>query len=98
LREVAALLQGIGASAVTTPGGGADIGPLRAAGVPLLGLRVDGSHYFDIHHTPADTLDKIEPRALAECTAALAVMAYLLADVPEPLPRLTPGEAAADGR
>ncbi len=61
---------------------GADLSPLKPRGVPLMGLRVDGSKYFDYHHTPADTLDKVDPKALANDTAAMALMAYLLADLP----------------
>jgi carboxypeptidase Q len=67
---------------------GVDIDPLRAAGVPLLGLRQDATRYFDWHHTAADTLDKIEPSELAENVAALAFMAYALADEAAPLPRI----------
>jgi hypothetical protein len=62
---------------------GADLGPLKPAGVPLLGLRVRGEKYFDYHHTPADTLDKVDPKALANDTAAMALMAWLLAESPE---------------
>lgn len=73
--------------------GGADIEPLGARGVPLLGLLQDESRYFDWHHTAADTFDKIEPRALAESAAFLATLAYLLADAEETLPRPAPTEA-----
>jgi carboxypeptidase Q len=56
-------------------------------GVPGMGLRVDGERYFWYHHTEADTLDKLDPREVALCTAALAVMAYVVADLPQRLPR-----------
>ena len=47
---------------------GSDIGPMLADGVPGVGLSQDGTHYFDLHHTPDDTLDKVDPEALqAEC-------------------------------
>jgi Zn-dependent M28 family amino/carboxypeptidase len=65
----------------------ADISPLAAAGVPSFGLWQDTRTYFDYHHTAADTLDKIDPRELAENSAAMAVMAYALANAPQPLPR-----------
>jgi Zn-dependent M28 family amino/carboxypeptidase len=65
----------------------ADIEPLAKQGVPALGLRQDSRTYFNYHHTPADTLDKIVPRELRENAAALAVMGYALAAMPEPLPR-----------
>lgn len=66
----------------TSGGGGADISPMRSAGVPQLGLDVDGEHYFDYHHTPADTLDKVNPRDLRECVATLAATLYVVADMP----------------
>lgn len=66
-------------------GGGADIGPMKPAGVPLLGQEVDGTHYFDFHHTHADTFDKIDPQHLTDNIAAMAIMAYVLADMPQRL-------------
>ena len=60
---------------------------LSILGVPGMGLRVDGTRYFWYHHTDADTLDKLDPREFAECVAALAVMAYVVAALPERLPR-----------
>jgi len=59
---------------------GADTGPLTDAGVPGFGLIPDPRHYFDYHHTPADTLDKVDPKALAQDTAAIAALAYLIAE------------------
>ncbi|HYC63022.1 MAG TPA: M20/M25/M40 family metallo-hydrolase [Thermoanaerobaculia bacterium] len=58
---------------------GADTSPLTDAGVPGFGLVPDPRHYFDFHHTPADTLDKVDPKALAQNTAAMAALAYVLA-------------------
>ena len=75
--------------------GGADIEPLAAGSVPLLGLLQDESRYFDWHHTAADTFDKIDPRALAESTAFLATLAYALADDEPTLPRPAPPEDSA---
>ncbi len=66
---------------------GSDIEPLAKAGVPAFGLMQDGRTYFNYHHTAADTLDKIVPQELRENCAAMAVLAYALADLPEPLPR-----------
>jgi carboxypeptidase Q len=60
---------------------GADTSPLTDAGVPGFGLVPDPRHYFDFHHTPADTLDKVDPHALAQNTAAIAALAYTLAQV-----------------
>ena len=85
LEEIAKLLSGIRATRIAPNGGGADIGPLMREGVPGMSLDVDGTHYFDIHHTQADTLDKIDPQDLAHCVAAMAVMAYTVADMPHAL-------------
>jgi carboxypeptidase Q len=65
----------------------ADIEQLSAAGVPAFGLIQDGRTYFDYHHTAADTFDKVDPRALSENVAAMAVLAAALAEMPEPFPR-----------
>ena len=81
-REIAALLAGIGAGKITEEGGGADIGPLMKAGVPGLAHRTVGEHYFDWHHTQADMLDKVDPQELRKNVAAMAVMTYILADMP----------------
>jgi carboxypeptidase Q len=83
MQEIAKLLSGIGADQIVSNGGGADIGPLMHEGVAGASLDTDGAHYFDIHHTPADTLDKVNPRELALCVATMAVMAYVVADMPE---------------
>lgn len=83
MQEIAKLLSGIGADQIAADGGGADIGPMMREGVIGASLDVDGAHYFDIHHTPADTLDKVNPRELALCVATMAVMAYVVADLPE---------------
>jgi len=85
LQEIAKLLAGIAADNIAEDGGGADIGPLMREGVPGASLDVDGAHYFDIHHTQADTLDKVNPRELALCVATMAVMAYTVADLPSGL-------------
>ena len=81
LLEIAKLLKGIGADGVAASGGGADIGPIMREGVPGASLDVEGSHYFDIHHTASDTLDKIDPRDLQLCVATMAVFAYTIADI-----------------
>jgi Iap family predicted aminopeptidase len=82
LREVARLLDGIGAGGIATGGGETDIGPLMRAGVPGFGLITVNEHYFDWHHTNADTLDKVDLQDFRKCIASLAVMAYVLADMP----------------
>lgn len=83
--EIAKLLAGLSADHINPDGEGTDIAPMMQAGVTGASLDVDGTHYFDIHHTQADTLDKVNPQELASCVAALAVMAYVVADMPERL-------------
>jgi len=64
-----------------TPGGGPDIIPMAAQGVPTVRLAQNGMDYFDLHHTPDDTLDKIDPDALAQNVAAYAALVYLAAEM-----------------
>jgi hypothetical protein len=80
-------LQGLGLPLEDGDAGGADLGPMAPGMVPLVRVNNDGTHYFDIHHSAADTLDKINPRDLAENSAAIAVVAYALAEMPSALPR-----------
>ena len=87
LRRIAPLLARIGADSVVKGDGEADIGPLLRAGVPGGGLHVDGSKYFWFHHTNADTPDKLDPADVARCVAVMAVYAYVIAEMPERLPR-----------
>jgi len=95
--SIAQALEPVGeAHFVKTGGGGTDIGPMKTAGVPLLSLRQDMTYYFDYHHTAADTLDKVDPRALADNAVAMAYMAYALADLDAPLPRI-PEDQRQDG-
>ncbi len=93
LAVVGRVLAPLGCGALTEKGGGADIGPMSKSGVPMIGLKNDSTKYFRYHHTPADTLDKVDPQELAKCSAMMAVMAYTLAEMDAPLPRLPPGTA-----
>jgi carboxypeptidase Q len=80
---VATLLSGLAAADVVAGGEGADITPsVRAGRIPGMSLEVDTSQYFQIHHTQADTVDKIDPVEIAKCAAAVTVMAYVVADLP----------------
>jgi len=64
---------------------GSDIGPMLADGVPGVGLSQDGTYYFDLHHTPDDTLDKIDPEQLRQNVAAWTTMlAVLSGGIEEP--------------
>lgn len=83
--EIAALLRPALTIRVVPGFGGADIGPMGRSGVSMVGLETDGRTYFDIHHTEADTLDKVDPQALADDVAAAAALAYVVADLPERL-------------
>jgi carboxypeptidase Q len=85
--QVGTLLEGIQAGRIVTGGGGSDVEQLAPAGVPVMQLTVEGSKYFWFHHTAADTPDKVNPKELSQCAAAMAVMAYVVADMPESLPR-----------
>jgi carboxypeptidase Q len=87
LREVVRLLEPIGADSLLPAGGGADIGPIMQRGVPGMGHVVDGTRYFWYHHTDGDTVDKLDPREVAQNVAAMAVMSYVVADLPRRLPR-----------
>ena len=85
VKAIASLLAPIGANRIESVGGGADIEPsVREHGIPSLSLEVEGE-YFLIHHTPADTVERIDPAHLAKCAAAVAVMAYVVADMPHRL-------------
>jgi carboxypeptidase Q len=86
LREVVGLLERLDADSLLASGGGADIGPITQRGVPGMSHVTDGD-YFWYHHTDADTVDKVDPRDLARSVAMLAVMAYVVADLPTRLPR-----------
>jgi len=87
MQEIGSLLVPIESGVITRGGGGADIGPIMQEGVPGMGLSVDGTRYFWYHHTDSDTIDKLDPREVALCVATMAVMAYVVADMPERLPR-----------
>ena len=85
-KQIAAGLAplGVGASGQEA-GGGADIAPLVKAGVPVIDLQQDGTRYFDLHHTPDDTLDKVDPVQLRQNVAAWAVTLNLVANASETL-------------
>lgn len=88
LRPASSVLDHSGASlSESSEETGTDISPLTALGVPSFGLWQDSRTYFNYHHTAADTLDKINPKELAENAAVMAVLAYAIADLPDPLPR-----------
>ncbi len=88
LAPVGKVLGGIGASLLEmAEHTGADIGPMEPAGVPTFHPIQDGRTYFQYHHTAADTLDKVDPKTLAENAAVNAVAVYALANSETPIPR-----------
>lgn len=90
--SVAEMLKPLGVEAVVDDArGGSDIGPLRAAGVPIIDLAQDASLYFDIHHTENDTLDKIRKEELDQVAAAYATLAFAVADMEGDFGRIPEG-------
>jgi carboxypeptidase Q len=85
MQQIATLLHAIDTDRIGPAGDGADIGPSVEAGkIPAMSLEVDGN-YFLLHHTPADTVDKIDPADMAKAAAAIAIVSYVVADMPERL-------------
>jgi hypothetical protein len=82
--RVAAALAPLGISrGRDAASGGADVGALIASGVAGIDLQQDGTRYFDLHHTPDDTLDKIDPEQLRQNVAAWTAMLAVVANAPE---------------
>lgn len=77
--QIAEALKPLGIETMVKGGAGPDVGVIAAEGAAWAWLGQDGTDYFDLHHTPDDTLDKIDPAALAQNAAAYAVFAYLAA-------------------
>ncbi len=84
LSPYAPLFEELGAAQFTVGGGGADIAPLVNNGVLGVAVRPEGSEYFDLHHSPADTVDKVSPEHLQRNAMAMALMALILAERPLP--------------
>ncbi len=82
-QEIAALLAPIGATTVKSGFAGEDVSALKPERVPLFAVMLNIEHYFDVHHSAADTLDKVDPEQLKKCVAALATMAFVVADQPQ---------------
>jgi carboxypeptidase Q len=92
LQPVINALAPLGATVLRAQEGevGSDIGPLQSAGVPGFAPLVDTRHYFDFHHSAADTLDKVDPVNLQTQVATMATLAFHLADAVNCLPRVKP--------
>lgn len=78
--------------------GDADVGQLLALGVPVGDLDTDASPYFDLHHTPNDTFDKVDPLLVRRNVACYATLAWLAADLPGGLGRVPVTANRAGGR
>ena len=88
IADIGTLLAPLGMQEIAAGGGGADIGPIAALGkVPMMAYSGDSNKYFTIHHTPADTIDRIDPREVSRAAASLAAMIYVVADMPQTLPK-----------
>jgi carboxypeptidase Q len=87
LRQITRVLSPIGATLVDAGAAAADVNAMARRGIPVFGLIQDQRMYFNYHHTAADTLDKIAPHELAENAAAMAVLGFALADMPQSLAR-----------
>ena len=81
LQDIVSMLGPIGTDSVSAGGGGSDIEAIVADGVPALSPRTAEAHYFDWHHTEADTLDKVDPVEFRKNAAMLSVVTYVLADM-----------------
>lgn len=88
IADIATLLTPIGMGEISGGGGGADIGPISTLGkVPMMAYGGDATKYFTIHHTPADTVERIDPKEVSIAAASLTTMIYVVADMPQPLPK-----------
>jgi carboxypeptidase Q len=88
ISQVVSLLAPLEFPEVTSGGGGADIGPIAQAGnVPTMAYLGDASRYFVIHHSAADTVERITPEEVSRAAAAIAVVSYAVAEMPDRLPR-----------
>jgi carboxypeptidase Q len=88
IHEIGTLLAPLGMQDIAPGGGGADIGPIATLGkVPMMAYSGDSTRYFTIHHTPADTVDRIDPQEVSKAAASIAAMVYVIADMPQRLPK-----------
>ena len=86
--QIGSLLTPLDLPEITAGGGGADIGPIAQAGnVPTMAYLGDAARYFVIHHSAADTVERIAPEEVSKAAAAIAVVSYAVAEMPERLPR-----------
>ena len=88
IRDITSLLAPLNLAETISGGGGADIDPIAQAGrAPTMAYMGDPTRYFTIHHTPADTVERIAPEEVSKGAAAIAVVTYVIAEMPERLPK-----------
>ena len=88
MQRIGTLLAPLGLSDIVPGGGGPDIAPIAMAGnMPTMAYLGDTTRLFMIHHTAADTVERIAPAEVSKAAAAIAVVTYAVAEMPERLPR-----------
>ena len=88
IRDITSLLAPLNLAETISGGGGADIDPIAQAGrAPTMAYMGDPTRYFTIHHTPADTVERIAPEEVSKGAAAIAVVTYMIAEMPDRLPK-----------
>ncbi len=88
VRDIVSMLGGVGVTDLVSGGGGADIGPIAQLGrTPTMAYIGDPVKFFPIHHTAADTVDRIPPEDVSRAAAAIAALTYVVAEMPNTLPR-----------
>lgn len=85
LREIMGMCGSVAPLKVTPGSSAPDVSPMKSGGVIVMGHDTNSAHYFDYHHTHADTIDKIDPVDLRRNVAVMAVAAYTIADMPHRL-------------
>ena len=88
IRDITSLLAPLNLAETISGGGGADIDPIAQAGrAPTMAYMGDPTRYFTIHHTPADTVERIAPEEVSKGAAAIAVVVYVIAEMTDRLPK-----------
>ena len=88
IRDITSLLAPLNLAETISGGGGADIDPIAQAGrAPTMAYMGDPTRYFTIHHSPADTVERIAPEEVSKGAAAIAVVTYVIAEMPDRLPK-----------
>src|SRR5712691_10826479 len=88
IRDITSLLAPLNLAETISGGGGADIDPIAQAGrAPTMAYMGDPTRYFTIHHSPADTVERIAPEEVSRAAAAIAVVTYVIAEMPDRLPK-----------